>query len=109
MGFKQDAKSTVSVKNKSKSKAAKVQDHRLDARVSPEVKERIRYAAELQGRSMTDFMVSTLVEAANRTIEEHHILRLSLEASQVFAEALLEPTGPNQALIKAAKRWTKTR
>lgn len=97
----------MSVKQQSKRKGKRSPTPRIDARVSPEVKERIRYAAELQGRNMTDFMVATLVEAANRTIEEHHILRLSIEDSRVFADALLKPPKPNEALIRAAKRWVK--
>ncbi len=86
-------------------KPPKTADPRIDARVTPEIKERIRLAAELQGLNMTDFMISTLVQAANRTIEQHMVLRLSVEDSRVFADALLKPPEPNANLVKAAKRW----
>jgi uncharacterized protein (DUF1778 family) len=97
----------MSIKDRPSRKSKGTAEPRIDARVTPEVKERIRYAAELQGRNMTDFMVATLVEAANRAIEEHHVLRLSVEDSQVFAAALLNPPEPNKALVRAATRLMK--
>ena len=51
---------------------------RLEARVTPALQELIKRAAELQGRSLTDFMVTALQAAAQRTIEESEVIRLSL-------------------------------
>ena len=59
----------------------------------------MKRAAELQGRSLTDFVVSAAHDAAQRAIEEQAILRLSAEDQQRFAEALIQPPAPNAALI----------
>jgi uncharacterized protein (DUF1778 family) len=44
-----------------------------------------------QGRTLTDFVVSSVHEATVRTIEEMQIIRLSAEDRQTSAEALLNP------------------
>jgi uncharacterized protein (DUF1778 family) len=62
-------------------------------------------AAELQGRTLTDFLVSSAHEAAVRTIEEMRLIRLSAEDSRTFAEALLNPRRPSEKLRAAARRY----
>lgn len=78
---------------------------RLEARVSPEQKALFKRAAELQGRKLTDFMVSSLQEAALRVIEEAQLIRLSEQDSRDFAEALLRPRKPPARLPAAARRY----
>jgi uncharacterized protein (DUF1778 family) len=76
---------------------------RLEARLPASVYATLKRAAELQGRSLTDFVVSAAHDAAQRAIEEQAILRLSAEDQRRFAEALIQPPAPNAAL-KHAKR-----
>jgi uncharacterized protein (DUF1778 family) len=64
----------------------------------------LKRAAEIQGRTLTDFVVSAAREAAQRTIEEAEILRLSAADQKRFAQALLDPPAPNAALRRAARR-----
>jgi len=61
----------------------------------------LKWAAELQGRSLTDFVVSAAHDAAQRAIAEQAILRWSAEDQRRFAEALIQPPAPNAALNKA--------
>ena len=79
------------------------QTSRLEARLPANVYATLKRAAELQGRSLTDFVVSAAHDAAQRAIEEQAILRLSAEDQRRFAEALIQPPAPNAAL-KQAKR-----
>jgi uncharacterized protein (DUF1778 family) len=76
---------------------------RVEARISPAALAVVKRAAELQGRSVSDFMVAAAEEAANRAIEEAQIIRLSIEDQRAFAAAILDPPLPNAALIRAAK------
>jgi uncharacterized protein (DUF1778 family) len=77
---------------------------RLEARLPASVYATLKRAAELQGRSLTDFVVSAAHDAAQRAIEEQAIIRfLSAEDQRRFAEALIHPSAPNAAL-KHAKR-----
>jgi uncharacterized protein (DUF1778 family) len=78
---------------------------RLEARISPELKRRLEYAASLRGSSLTDFVIQSAQEAATRTIREHEVLTLSEEASVAFAELLLNPPAPNSAAMNAAKSY----
>lgn len=75
---------------------------RLEARISPEALAIVRRAAEIQGRSLSDFVVSAAQEAAQRAIEEAQVLRLAVEDQQALAAALLSPPEPNEALRRAA-------
>ena len=61
-------------------------------------------AAQIQGRTLTDFVVSAAQEAARQTIEATEIVRLSVEDQQRFAEAILNPPEPTAALHRAFAR-----
>jgi uncharacterized protein (DUF1778 family) len=50
---------------------------RLEARLPNEALERLKRAAEIQGRTLKDFVVAAADEAACRAIEQTEIIRLS--------------------------------
>jgi uncharacterized protein (DUF1778 family) len=76
---------------------------RIEARIAPDALMIVRRAAEIQGRSVSDFVVAAAQEAASRTIEEAQIIRLSVEDQRAFAEAILNPAPPSAALLRAAE------
>jgi uncharacterized protein (DUF1778 family) len=78
---------------------------RLEARISPDLKRRLEYAASLRGASLTEFVVQSAQEAATRAIRENEVLALSAEASIAFAEFFLNPPGPNEKAMAASKRY----
>ncbi len=88
-----------------KKPTSRTRAERLEARISPDQKALFRRAAELQGRTLTDFVVSSAHDAAVRTIEKLRIIRLSAEDSRAFAEALLNPREPDEELRAAARRY----
>ncbi|MER9358347.1 DUF1778 domain-containing protein [Mesorhizobium sp. M0500] len=75
---------------------------RLEARISPDMLDVVKRAAEIQGRSVSDFVVAAAQEAAQRTIENTTIMRISVEDQRAMMEAILNPPEPNEALRKAA-------
>jgi len=81
---------------------------RLEARISPETKALLQKAADLEGRSLTDFIVATVQAEAYRVIEQYQTLQLSLEDSKAFVNALSNPAQPNDALLAATKRYKNT-
>lgn len=81
---------------------------RLEARISPVQKTLFQRAARLQGRTLTDFVVSSVQDAAIRTVNEMQIIRLSARDSRAFADALLRPRAPNARLRAAARRYLDT-
>lgn len=78
---------------------------RLEARITPAQKEILQYAAELEGRSLTDFVVSSAQATAKRIIQEHEILLLSTKDREAFVNALLNPPAANDKLLRAARRY----
>jgi uncharacterized protein (DUF1778 family) len=80
---------------------------RFEARVSPEVLAVVRRAAELQGRSVSDFVVDAARDAANRAIEQACIIRLSVEDQHRFAEALLNPEPLTPSMERAVARYLR--
>ena len=80
---------------------------RLEARISADLHAMLKRAAELQGRTMTDFVVSAVQDAAQRAIEQAEVVRLTLEDQQCFAEALMSPPKPTPALKRAFARQRK--
>ena len=87
--------------------AATVSTARLEARISVDLHATLKRAAELQGRTMTDFVVSAVQEAAQRAIEQFEIMRFSLADQACFAQALLAPPEPAAALQRAFARRQK--
>jgi uncharacterized protein (DUF1778 family) len=81
---------------------------RLEARVTREQKELFKRAAALQGRSLTDFIVNSVQEAAVRVLQEREILTLSARDQEAFVSALLNPPEPGQRLQAAARRYKET-
>jgi uncharacterized protein (DUF1778 family) len=77
---------------------------RIEARLSPDALETIRRAAEIQGRSVSDFVVAATQAAAEQTIADVEILRLSRKATEQFASLLINPPKPTPALARAFKR-----
>ncbi len=76
---------------------------RLQARIAPEALAIVKRAAEMEGRSVSDFVVAAAQAAAQRSIEQTQIIRLSVEDQRRFAEALINPPEPNEALRRATK------
>jgi uncharacterized protein (DUF1778 family) len=77
---------------------------RLEARVTRQQKELLQHAAELRGLSLSDFLITSAQSAAETIIREHNIVTLTTRDSIAFAEALLNPGEPNEALRKAFAR-----
>jgi uncharacterized protein (DUF1778 family) len=75
---------------------------RLEARISQETKALVQRAADLEGRTLTDFIVASVQTAAYQVIQQHQTLKLNIEDGEAFVDALLNPPEPNDALKSAA-------
>lgn len=57
----------------------------LEARLPTHVYDMLKRAEEIQGRTLSDFVVAVSSEAARQTIENAEIIRLSVEDQRLFA------------------------
>lgn len=80
---------------------------RLEARISTDLHSLLKRAAELQGRTMTDFVVAAVQEAARSAIDQAEVIRLTMADQESFAKALLSPPKSNSALKRAFARRRK--
>ena len=78
---------------------------RLEARVDPEIKARWQQAADLEGRSLTDFIITSMQESSERVIQRHQRMKLTQQDSRDFVETLIDPPKPNERLIEAARKY----
>ena len=76
---------------------------RVEARIAPDALAVVRRAAELQGRSVSDFLVAAALKDAQRTIEDAQIIRMSVADQERFAEMLLNPPPLAPAMKRALK------
>lgn len=74
---------------------------RLEARISTDLHAMLRRAAQLQGRTMTDFVIAAVQEAAQQAIAQAETMPLSLADQECLAQALVLPPPPAPALERA--------
>lgn len=80
----------------------KIETERLATRIRVEDKKLIEKAAALSGVSVSAFIKTHLRKAALDVFEEEQVVKLNVEDSLKFAEALLTPPKPTPAVFKKA-------
>jgi len=88
-------------------RSLKPRSARLEARISHDLHAVVRRAAEIQGRTMTDFVIHALQSAASQTIEQADHVRMTMADQEAFAKALISPALPNAALKRAFGKANK--
>ena len=83
----------------------RVRGERLETRVTADQKSLIEHAAALQGRTVTDFVLTSVQEAARRAVEEHQRIDLLVRDSQAFVEALINPHPVSDRLRDTVRRY----
>jgi uncharacterized protein (DUF1778 family) len=83
----------------------RVRGERLETRLTADQKKLIEIAAALQGRSVTDFVLTSLQEAARNVIDVQHRLDLSVRDAEAFVSALIEPVPVNQRLQETVRLY----
>jgi len=74
--------------------------HTLNIRIQPEVRGLIDRAAELSGRTRTDFVLDAARRAAEDTLLDRTLFTVSPTAYRQFLERLDAPPRPNARLRK---------
>ena len=104
---------TVDLESSSSSTSVKriARTARVEVRTFPDKKVFYHRAANLRGQSFTEFVESSLDEAAARIHKEYESIQLSQRDAKAFVKALLADDNPNAKLTAAARRyndWTKS-
>lgn len=78
---------------------------RLEARLSPVQKGLFQRAADLSGRTLSEFVIKSAEDAAERLVREHTVIRLSPEDQAAFVKTLLDDAAPSPRLRQAAAAY----
>jgi uncharacterized protein (DUF1778 family) len=90
---------------------AKRKDHPLSMRLPESDIAIIDRAADLRGRSRTDFVREAAVRAAEEAIMESELIRMSPEGFAAFVQAVSGPAAPVPEMVTSLRRkapWEKS-
>ncbi len=80
---------------------------RLEARVSAYQRSVLQRAADIQGRSLSDFVIENAQRAAEDVIRGHSVIQLSVRDTVAFMDALHHPPAPSARLRAAAEQYKR--
>ena len=69
----------------------KTRNARLEARVPSDQKALFQRAATLRGQTLSEFVIGSTQEAADKVIQDHELIRLSRDEQIAFVKAVLAP------------------
>lgn len=84
-----------------------VKQARMHLRVDALSKQKLQRAASYLGTSLSDFVISQALSAADEVIRQHETLTLDEAGWEVFLDALENPPQPNSRLRKAFSEHEK--
>ena len=87
--------------------AAEAKQERLQIRLDAQAKSILQRAAGHRHKTLSQFVLGTALEEAERIIRENEVVTLSGADWKVFYDALTNPPAPNAALRKAYARYRK--
>ena len=82
-----------------------INNERITARVSENIKETLIAAAELTGATLNQFLVQSALEKAEDIIEKDKLIQLSHKDSICFFDSLENPSMPNAKLTSAVASY----
>ncbi len=89
-------------------KAAETKDDRLQVRLDVVSKGVLQRAASYRRKTVSQFVLASALEEAEKVIRENEVVGLSAADWMVFFDALTNPPPPNAALRKAFTKYRKT-
>lgn len=89
--------------------ATRGKEDRLQVRLDANSKAVLQRAAAYRHKTLSQFVLATALDEADRIIRENEGTVLSPADWTVFLDALTEPPKPNDALRAAFDRYTRSR
>lgn len=86
---------------------AEAKQERLQVRLDAQAKGVLQRAASYRHKTLSQFVLATALEEADRVIQENEVVTLSSPDWKVFYDALTNPPAPNAALKNAYARYRK--
>ncbi len=80
-------------------------NERVEARLTPEDKKLLQRAADLTGRSLSEFVLDSARRAAEEAILSRQVIDLTLRDAEVIMAALLNPPKPTEEHREEVRRY----
>jgi uncharacterized protein (DUF1778 family) len=74
---------------------------RINLRLKPQAKQVLERAASFEGKTVSSFILTSAMARAERTIQEHDVMRLNARDAEAFFKALAKPVRWNRKLAAA--------
>lgn len=84
-----------------------IKPDRINLRLKHSTKEILERAAGFEGKTVSNFILTSALARAEKTIREHETMRLNVQDSKAFLDALSEPVRFNEKLIAAFEERNK--
>ena len=86
-------------------RAVGTKEERLQLRLDADSKSVLRRAADYRHKSVSQFVLGSALEEAERVIRENEVVTLSAADWEIFYEALVNPPEPTAVLQEAYARY----
>jgi len=86
------------------SSATQTKDERINLRLKHNAKLMLERAASFEGQTISKFVLSSALARAEKTIQEHEVMRLNARDSETFFDAFASPVQFNDKLVAALKK-----
>lgn len=83
----------------------KTRNTRLEVRVSGDQKSYFQQAADLAGRTLSEFVINSTQDAAAKVMASNDAMVLSRQEQATFVTSLLKPSQPGARLRSAAENY----
>lgn len=83
------------------SSTTQAKDDRINLRLKRNAKRMLERAASFEGKTVSKFILSSALESAEKTIQQHDVLSLNAQDSERFFNALAAPVRFNKKLAAA--------
>ena len=82
-------------------------NERVNLRLKSSAKNLIARAAGFEGKTISHFILTSALERAEKTVQEHEVMTLNAQNSKTFLDALAAPVRFNRRLIAAIEAYDK--
>ncbi|KGK43275.1 hypothetical protein LH51_01180 [Nitrincola sp. A-D6] len=81
--------------------ATDTKQDRINLRLKPSAKKTLERAASFEGKTVSNFILTSALAHAEKTIHEHEVMNLNSLDSEAFFDALVKPVRFNKKLAAA--------
>ncbi|MDO8669863.1 MAG: DUF1778 domain-containing protein [Dehalococcoidia bacterium] len=78
---------------------------RFEQRSTSAVRDLIERAADLSGRSVSDFIISSAEAAARETVHTYQVIQMTTAGTANFVQAFLNPPSSSERMEVEARRY----